>query len=146
MPTEEGHARGVRNRMKMYILVRDDIPLGFAMVAVAHASPAGYLEFQDEPETRQWLAGPFLQGGLQGKCQGVRECETGCGPSGLDRIRPGEPGGGDRLQAREEWPKMFKFLRSTKMRRLPCRSPDDASYLSPSVSSALRTAGRARTR
>ena len=36
--------------MKMYILVRDDIPLCFAMVAVAHASLAGYLQFQDEPE------------------------------------------------------------------------------------------------
>ncbi len=36
--------------MKMYILVRDNIPLGFAMVAVAHASLVGYLRFQDEPE------------------------------------------------------------------------------------------------
>ena len=46
--------------MKMYILVRDDIPLGFAMVAVAHASLAGYLRFQDEPEVREWLSGPFV--------------------------------------------------------------------------------------
>jgi peptidyl-tRNA hydrolase len=47
--------------MKMYILVRDDIPLGFAMVAVAHASLAGYLRFKDEPEVREWLAGPFFK-------------------------------------------------------------------------------------
>jgi peptidyl-tRNA hydrolase len=47
--------------MKMYILVRDDIPLGFAMVAVAHASLAGYLRFQDEPEVREWLSGPFFK-------------------------------------------------------------------------------------
>lgn len=40
----------------MYILVRDDIPLGFAMVAVAHASLAGYLRFQNEPEVREWLS------------------------------------------------------------------------------------------
>jgi peptidyl-tRNA hydrolase len=49
--------------MKMYILVRDDIPLGFAMVAVAHASLAGYLQFQDEPEVREWLQGPFFKAG-----------------------------------------------------------------------------------
>jgi len=39
--------------MKMYILVRDHIPLGFAMVAVAHASLAGYLRFKNEPEARR---------------------------------------------------------------------------------------------
>ena len=47
--------------MKMYILVRDDIPLGFAMVAVAHASLAGYLRFRDTPEVEAWLAGPFFK-------------------------------------------------------------------------------------
>lgn len=47
--------------MKMYILVRDDIPLGFAMVAVAHASLAGYLRFQNEPEVQEWLSGPFFK-------------------------------------------------------------------------------------
>ncbi|AKJ27075.1 peptidyl-tRNA hydrolase [Caldimonas brevitalea] len=47
--------------MKMYILVRDDIPLGFAMVAVAHASLAGYLKFQDTPEVKEWLKGPFYK-------------------------------------------------------------------------------------
>jgi len=48
-------------RMKMYILVRDDVPLGFAMVAVAHASLAGYLRFQDTPEVKAWLSGPFFK-------------------------------------------------------------------------------------
>ena len=47
--------------MKMYILVRDDVPLGFALVAVAHASLAGYLEFRDTPEVAEWLAGPFFK-------------------------------------------------------------------------------------
>jgi len=41
--------------MKMYILVRDDIPLGFAMVAVAHASLTCYLKYQDEPGMKSWL-------------------------------------------------------------------------------------------
>jgi len=41
--------------MKMYILVKDSIPLGFAMVAVAHASLAGYLKFKDSAEMQEWL-------------------------------------------------------------------------------------------
>ena len=45
--------------LKMYILVRDDVPLGFAMVAVAHASLAAYLKFKDKPDVQQWVSGPF---------------------------------------------------------------------------------------
>ena len=47
--------------MKMYILVRDDVPLGFAMVAVAHASLACYLKFQHAPAVSAWLSGPFFK-------------------------------------------------------------------------------------
>lgn len=43
----------------MYVLVRDDVPLGFALVAVAHASLAAYLRFAEHPDTRAWIAGPF---------------------------------------------------------------------------------------
>lgn len=32
--------------MKMYILVRDDVPLGIAIVAVAHALLSGYLKYR----------------------------------------------------------------------------------------------------
>ena len=45
--------------MKMYILVRESLPVGRAIVAVAHASLACYLKFRDEPEVTEWLAGPF---------------------------------------------------------------------------------------
>jgi len=34
--------------MKTYILIRDDIPMGKALVAAAHASLAGYLKFKGE--------------------------------------------------------------------------------------------------
>ena len=47
--------------MKMYILVLDDVPLGFAFVAVAHASLACYLRFQHTPEVAEWLRGPFFK-------------------------------------------------------------------------------------
>ena len=45
--------------MKMYILVRESLPAGRAIVAVAHASLACYLKFRDAPEVAEWLAGPF---------------------------------------------------------------------------------------
>lgn len=45
--------------MRMYILVRDDVPLGLAMAAVGHATLACYLKFKDQPETQTWLDTSF---------------------------------------------------------------------------------------
>lgn len=45
--------------MKMYILIRDAVPPGFAVLAAAHGSLAAYLRFRDTPEVAEWLAGPF---------------------------------------------------------------------------------------
>ena len=47
--------------VKMYILIRESVPMGFALVAASHASLAAYLEFRDSPEVEQWLAGPFYK-------------------------------------------------------------------------------------
>ena len=47
--------------MKMYILVKDSHPVGRAMVAAAHASLAGYLEFQSFHDTKEWIKGPFVK-------------------------------------------------------------------------------------
>lgn len=45
--------------MKMYILIRESLPLGNAIVAAAHASLACYLRYRDDPDVAEWLAGPF---------------------------------------------------------------------------------------
>lgn len=45
--------------MKMYILIRESLEPGQAIVAAAHASLAAYLKFRDAPEIAEWLAGPF---------------------------------------------------------------------------------------
>ena len=47
--------------MKMYILVKETVPLGFAVVAVAHASLAAYLKFKDTDNVKEWLSGPFYK-------------------------------------------------------------------------------------
>jgi hypothetical protein len=43
----------------MYILIRDSVPVGFAILAAAHASVAAYLKFRETPEVSAWLSGPF---------------------------------------------------------------------------------------
>lgn len=97
--------------MKMYILVRDDIPLGFAMVAVAHASLAGYLKFRDSPEIEQWLSGPFFKA----VCKvNAKEFENAKAVS--DHVVLTESALGNRevalvFKPRDQWPKMFAFLR-----------------------------------
>ncbi len=97
--------------MKMYILVRDDIPLGFAMVAVAHASLAGYLKFRESPEVKEWLAGPFFKA----VCKvNPKEFENAklvedhlvLTESALDNQEVAIV-----FRPRKEWPKMFKYLK-----------------------------------
>lgn len=48
-------------KLKMYILIKAEIPLGFAMVSVAHASLACYFEFKETEEVKQWLSGKFYK-------------------------------------------------------------------------------------
>jgi hypothetical protein len=45
----------------MYILIRESVPTGFAVLAAAHASLACYLQFKDALEVAEWLAGPFYK-------------------------------------------------------------------------------------
>lgn len=104
----------MRNRMKMYILVRDDIPLGFAMVAVAHASLAGYLKFQDEPETRQWLAGPFFKAVCKANAKEFENAKQVADHLVLTESALENREVAIVFKPREEWPKMFKFLRLYK--------------------------------
>jgi peptidyl-tRNA hydrolase len=47
--------------MRMYILIRESIPVGYAMVSAAHASLAVYLHFKDTPDMEKWLAGTLTK-------------------------------------------------------------------------------------
>jgi hypothetical protein len=95
----------------MYILVRDDVPLGFAIVAVAHASLAGYLKFKDDPEVAEWLAGPFFKA----VCKvGVKEFENAKTVENHVVLTESALDGREVaivFKPRSEWPKMFKFLK-----------------------------------
>lgn len=43
------------------MLVLDDVSLGFAMSPSRTLRSPGYLQFQDTPEVREWLGGPFFR-------------------------------------------------------------------------------------
>ena len=51
----------MEEKLKMYILVKENVQIGKAIVGIAHASLACYLKFQDTEEVKQWLAGPFYK-------------------------------------------------------------------------------------
>lgn len=97
--------------MKMYILIKESIPLGFAVLASAHASLAAYLEFKDTPEVAGWLSGPFYKVVCKvtdeefDKAKAVED-HVVLTESALDGQEVALA-----FKPREEWPKMFRFLR-----------------------------------
>jgi len=97
--------------MKMYILVRDDVPLGFAMVAVAHASLAGYLEFQHTPEVREWLDGPFFKAVCKVNAKEFENAKQVADHVVLTESALGNQEVAIVFKPRNEWPRMFKFLK-----------------------------------
>ncbi|WP_165246620.1 hypothetical protein [Paludisphaera soli] len=97
--------------VKMYILVRESVPLGFAVLAAAHASLAAYLRFRDTPEVASWLAGPFFKV----VCK-VDDAEFERAKSFEDSVVLTESAlGGQEVaiacKPREEWPKAFRFYK-----------------------------------
>ena len=97
--------------MKMYILVKESVPTGFALVAAAHASLAAYLKFQDTPEVREWLSGPFSKT----VCK-LTEEEFEQAKACPDHVILTESalGGAEvalAFRPRADWPKAFKFYR-----------------------------------
>lgn len=97
--------------MKMYILIRESVPLGVAMVACAHASLAAYLRFRDAPEVAAWLSGPFYKA----VCK-VSDAEFAAAKSAEDYVVITESSlGGEEValafKPREAWPKSFRFFR-----------------------------------
>lgn len=97
--------------MKMYILVRDDVPLGFAMVAVAHASLACYLRFQEEPEMKSWLSGPFFKAVCKANIKEFENAKAVPGHVLLTESALENREVAIAFCPRDEWPKMFRFLK-----------------------------------
>lgn len=98
-------------QLKMYILVRDAIT-GFAPVAIAHASLATYLKFQDHPDVKEWLKSSFKKV----VCWASDEEIATCINTTEDWVEITESkANGVRVaigfRPRTEWPKFFSSLR-----------------------------------
>jgi len=55
---EEIHV-GVKKLMKMYVLIRDILPVGKMAVAAAHAPLICYLKYKDHLQMKEWLDTSF---------------------------------------------------------------------------------------
>ena len=94
----------------MYILIKESVPVGYALVAAAHASLAAYLRFAESAEVRQWLAGPFYKAVCRvsdDQFQSARECpdHVVITESALDGQEVALA-----FKPRDEWPKAFRFF------------------------------------
>jgi hypothetical protein len=97
--------------MKMYLLIKESVPLGLALVAAAHASLACYLRFRDTPEVAEWLAGPFRKA----VCK-VTDEEFERAKACADHVVLTESAlGGQEValafKPRHEWPAAFRYFR-----------------------------------
>jgi hypothetical protein len=98
----------------MYILVRDTVPTGFAILAASHASLACYLKFSNTPEIAAWIAGPFYKV----VCR-VTDAEFEAAKAFEDAVVLTESGLGGvevaiAFRPRDDWPKAFKYYRLYK--------------------------------
>ncbi|WP_332752510.1 peptidyl-tRNA hydrolase [Hydrogenophaga sp.] len=122
--------------MKMYILVRDDIPLGFAMVAVAHASLAGYLKFQNDPQTKEWLEGPFFKVVCKANTKEFANAKLVADHLILTESALDQQEVAIVFKPRREWPRMFKYLRL--YRDTPDKSKPRTGKREPVIEDTLR--------
>lgn len=97
--------------MKMYILIRESVPVGFAVLAAAHASLACYLKFRDSPEVAAWLAGPFYKVVCKVTDQEFERAKEVPDHVVLTESALDGQEVAIAFRPREEWAKAFKFLR-----------------------------------
>jgi len=97
--------------MKMYIAVKDNIPEGFSILSAAHASLACYKKFEDHPDMQEWVNGIFYKVICkvdEKEFERLRKVEDHIvlSESALDSQEVSIA-----FRPREEYPKMFKFLK-----------------------------------
>lgn len=99
------------NRLKMYILIRESVPAGYAVLAAAHASLAAYRAFEDSPEMQEWIGGTFYKTVCvvnDREFEQARDCP--------DHVLITEAALDDApvalaFRPRRDWPKAFRYFR-----------------------------------
>ena len=101
-------------KLRMYILIRESVPVGFALVAAAHASLAAYLKFRDAPEVAEWLAGPFSKTVCKVTDEEFERAKEVADHVVLTESALGGQEVAMAFKPRPEYPKQFRFLRLYK--------------------------------
>ncbi|MEQ6124383.1 hypothetical protein AAON49_09300 [Pseudotenacibaculum sp. MALMAid0570] len=100
--------------MKMYILVKENLPKGIAPLATAHASLAAYLKFENDPETQKWVSGTFYKVICKVTEKEFEKAKTYDNNVILTESSLNNEEVAIAFKPREEWPKAFKFYRLYK--------------------------------
>ena len=98
----------------MYILVKDSIPTGFAVLATAHASLACYLRFRESTDVAIWLSGPFFKVICRVSDEEFEAAKAFEEHVILTESRLDGAEVAIAFRPRDEWPKAFKFYRLYK--------------------------------
>lgn len=100
--------------MKMYILIRDDIPEGFAILAAAHSSLAAYLKYKDVEGIKKWLSGPFYKVVCKVNAKEFEKAKSFDNNVVLTESALGNKEVAIAFCPREKWPKPFNFYKLYK--------------------------------
>jgi hypothetical protein len=101
-------------RLRMYILIRESVPTGFAVLAAAHASLACYLRFRDAPEVAEWLAGPFYKAVCRVTDEEFERAKETADHVVLTESALGGQEVAIAFKPRAEYPKAFRFFKLFK--------------------------------
>lgn len=97
--------------MKMYILIKNDIPEGFAILAAAHASLATYLKFKDDSDMQIWVTNTFYKVICKVNDKEFEKAKTFEDSVVLTESALDHKEVAITFKPREEWPKPFKFYK-----------------------------------
>lgn len=98
-------------KMKMYIIVREEVPLHVAINSVGHAALGTYLKFKDHEETQEWLETSFNKVTCKAN---PKEFELAKTMDDYLLIREAKFNNEEiciGFRPRKEWHKFFKYLR-----------------------------------
>jgi len=97
--------------VKMYILIKDTVPLGMAVLAAAHASLKCYREFETTPEMKEWISGIFYKVVCEVTEQEFERAGMEPDHTVVTESRFGGAEVALALRPRQEWPEYFSFFR-----------------------------------
>ncbi|WP_299765582.1 peptidyl-tRNA hydrolase [uncultured Dokdonia sp.] len=97
--------------MKMYILIKDDIPEGFAILAAAHASLAAYLKYKEDKDMQAWVSSTFYKVVCKVNDTEFQKAKEFEGHVVLTESALDHKEVAIAFKPREEWPKPFKYYK-----------------------------------